>query len=539
MRQRDFELVELVVARFVHARRLAGRADEQAAEQIAQAGVVVPIGEQAGQQVGAAQKRRIGRCGPAEHEVVAAAGAGVAAVGHEFFGAQVRLVRRFVEELGVLDQLAPVVRRVDVDLDHARVGGDLQQLEAGIARRRVAFEHHPQAQLGGRGFHCGQQLQVGFELLQRRHEHIQMLALAAVAGFAGWPVGALWVAGFNAQGGAHQPGGRFAALRNPHRAARLLRRVRLAQYLGAGQGRAGGLRVGFGARRAVGRRGPRQRIERQPVAHGRVAGYEVEALLAQQPRPAAPAPAALRRRIARSPRCRARLAVIGLQRQHIAHRRLQALPENAAQARALVLVVELGVKGVHVEWQLAFAPQVVPGVLKAGPDVLGRQAQLLRQRLDEALCLGGAVLRRLAFVGQQGGLLPDRLAVGAPKQRQRPAWQLLTGVPLALAQVQAAAGPVLLAQAVQQVGGINALGRAQRIGVPLGRIAVAGGHEGGLAAHGQAHIVGVQVLLDLLAQGVDGAPLRLGVGFGDARRFQAALHLHVVLKRDLAFIERT
>jgi hypothetical protein len=50
-------------------------------------------------------------------------------------------VRRVVEELGVVDQFGPVVRGVDVDLDDTGVGRHLQQLQARVARRRVAFEH--------------------------------------------------------------------------------------------------------------------------------------------------------------------------------------------------------------------------------------------------------------------------------------------------------------------------------------------------------------------------------------------------------------
>ena len=47
------------------------------------------------------------RCRAAEHEVIAAAGAGVAAVEHEFLGAEAQLARRLVQERGVLDQLVP------------------------------------------------------------------------------------------------------------------------------------------------------------------------------------------------------------------------------------------------------------------------------------------------------------------------------------------------------------------------------------------------------------------------------------------------
>ena len=59
--ERDLELVQRVVARLVDARRLRGRADEQAREQVRQRGMVVPVGDQAAQQIGAAQERRVRR----------------------------------------------------------------------------------------------------------------------------------------------------------------------------------------------------------------------------------------------------------------------------------------------------------------------------------------------------------------------------------------------------------------------------------------------------------------------------------------------
>jgi hypothetical protein len=68
---------------------------------------------------------------------------------------------RLVQELGVVHQLVPVVRRVDVHLDDAGVGRHLQQLQARVARRRVALHHDLHAQFGGRGFDGGhQQLEV-------------------------------------------------------------------------------------------------------------------------------------------------------------------------------------------------------------------------------------------------------------------------------------------------------------------------------------------------------------------------------------------
>ena len=58
--QRDLQFVKLVVAGLVHARRLAGRADEHAAEQVAQRRVVVPVGDEAGQHVRPAQEGSLG-----------------------------------------------------------------------------------------------------------------------------------------------------------------------------------------------------------------------------------------------------------------------------------------------------------------------------------------------------------------------------------------------------------------------------------------------------------------------------------------------
>ena len=199
--QRDFQFVELVVAGLVHTRRLAGGADEQAAEQIAQAGVVVPVQQQAGQQLGLAQEGRVGRGGAAHHKVVATAGAGVASIGHELLGRQARLPRGLVQKLGVLHQLLPVAGGVDVHLDHAGVGRHGQHLQACVARRRVAFEHDLHAQLFGRGLDGGQQVQVVVQARQRGHEDVEhAVLLTHLLGLGA--ARAARVAHLHAQGGA-------------------------------------------------------------------------------------------------------------------------------------------------------------------------------------------------------------------------------------------------------------------------------------------------------------------------------------------------
>ena len=305
-----------------------------------------------------------------------------------------------------------------------------------------------------------------------------------------------------------------------------MRRVLVQEGRAGGQGVARHARVLLDVIRVVARSHPGQRVQRQPIAHRRITRDQVHALVAEEPGPGAPArPAGLD-------------LVPGLQRQHIADRCLESLAEDAAQAHALELVVELGVERVDVDRQLAFAPQVVPAVLVTRGDEVGRQPELARQRLGEALRVLGRIAGRIALVGEAGLVVPDRLAVGAPVERQRPARQLLARVPLALAQMDEAAAAVLLAQATEQLGRVVALGGAERVGVPFGRVAVAGGDIGRLATHGQAHIARDQILVDLFAQRQDLLPLLVAVGPCHARRLVDTRDLHQVLELDLALVER-
>ena len=108
--ERDPQLVRGVAPPFVDARRLARRANEHARKQIRQRRMVVPIGHQAPQQIGPPQKRAVGRRRPAEHHMIAAAGAGVRAVEIELFGAQPRQSRVFVDAGRDLYEFVPIVR---------------------------------------------------------------------------------------------------------------------------------------------------------------------------------------------------------------------------------------------------------------------------------------------------------------------------------------------------------------------------------------------------------------------------------------------
>ena len=67
----------------------------------------MPVTDQAAQQIGPAQERAVLRSGAADHHVVAAAGAGVLPVQHEFLRAQTALAREFVERGGVCRPARP------------------------------------------------------------------------------------------------------------------------------------------------------------------------------------------------------------------------------------------------------------------------------------------------------------------------------------------------------------------------------------------------------------------------------------------------
>ena len=215
----------------------------------------------------------------------------------------------------------------------------------------------------------------------------------------------------------------------------------------------------------------------------------------------------------------------------------QALIENFAQTITLHLVAEPRIERVNVDRQAMLAPQVIPAVLEARCDGLVGQAQLFRQRLDEASGVGAGVGRGLALISETIRVMPDGLPVLAPKNRERPARQLLARIPLALAEVQEAAVAVFGAQLLHQRVGIAAFGRPLRVGIPLGGIAILVGNKGRLPPHRQAHITGGQIAINAFAEIEHPLPLLFGVRLGHARRFVDAGDAHVMLEFHLAFVD--
>ncbi len=159
--------------RFVDARRLAGRPDEHAGEQIGQRRMALPVQHEALQQIRAAQERRILRRAAADHHMIAAAGAGVAAVDQKTVGAEADFGGVFVQAESDIDRLAPVLRRLNVDLDHAGIGRHLDHLDARIVRRPVALDMNRKLHFLGSRLDRRDQLEIVFDLLDRRHEHAQ------------------------------------------------------------------------------------------------------------------------------------------------------------------------------------------------------------------------------------------------------------------------------------------------------------------------------------------------------------------------------
>ena len=179
LRQRDLELVEAIVACLVEPRRLAGRADEQAGEQIREGGVALPVEDDAFQEVRAAQERRVGGRRAAQHDVVAAACADVAAVQHELFRAEPAGAGVLVDAAGDRHRLVPAAAGMHVDLQHAGVGRHLDEVEPRVDRRRVALDMNRRRQRRRARLDVGDELEIGLEPRHRWHEH----ADDAVAGF--------------------------------------------------------------------------------------------------------------------------------------------------------------------------------------------------------------------------------------------------------------------------------------------------------------------------------------------------------------------
>ena len=313
------------------------------------------IKDQAFQQIGPAQERAVRRRLAAEHDMVAAAGAGVAAVDHELVGAEPAQPGLLVNRARDIDRVAPGCGRMDVDLDDTGIGRHLDHVQPRVGRRQIAFDVERQVELGGRGFDGGEKLEIALELLDRRHEHAEP-ALARLDRERGAHRNGL---GLN--GRASGRAGLEAAARRGGRSGAAVagecarHRGRIRQCAAFGE------RVFRHEMRLVDRFDMRQRAERQPEADRRIARHEEQPAAAQLPKLADPAAARLRAPM--------------LHRQHVAGRRGEMPLEFAHDAGALGRIVDLGIARVDVVRQRAFLEHPLGGILEGRQHVLGGDAE--------------------------------------------------------------------------------------------------------------------------------------------------------------------
>ena len=223
-----------------------------------------------------------------------------------------------------------------------------------------------------------------------------------------------------------------------------------------------------------------------------------------------------------------------LDRHHIAGWLVEAALEHPDDAGAFLRVFQLVVGRIEIERQPLLDQKEMRGIFVSRHGCVCGQPELLGKRRGEYPGIG---LRRgfgRDFAVDALLILPERLPIPAPIDREGPARQLFARIPLALAIMQKAARCELVAQAADEVFGIEALCRPDGVGVPLRPVHVVDGDEGRLAAHGKAHIASLQAAVHLVACLRDGAPLLLGVGQRDARAFEDARHLHVKEKSTCA-----
>ena len=462
--------------------------------------MVLPVQHQARQQVRPAQHRAVRGARRAQRHVVAAAGAGVAAVEHELLGPQPGLARVLVQRLGVVHQLAPRRRGMDVDLDDAGVRRHLQLAKARVGRRLVALQHHRDAQLRGGLLHRGQQVQEVLEVGQRRQEHVDET-----------------LADLHAQRRRHVPG--VAAMLLGHRLrGRRPRRGPVAQL----QRRALGERIGRRLRLLVRRLQARQR---QAQPQRRIARQQVQALAAQAPACGAPRAAAAPPGVER-------------ERQHVAAHAGEALAEARREAPPIQPVVQVRLHRILARRQAPLLQQQLGRVLVRVDDVVRRHREARRERLQEAPPFGHRVRAGVAGRGEALRIAPHRHAVGAPQAGERPARQRLARIPLALPVVQHAPGGEALAEATDQRAGEPALVLAERGDGPLGAVHVVHADEGRLAALGQAHVAGLQPRVDDVAQRERLRPVGVAHRARHARVLVHAGHAVVEVELDLAGIRR-
>src|ERR1041384_2128912 len=89
--------------------------------------------------------------------MVAAAGAGVAAIQHELFRSEARLARLFAENGSGRGERGPRLARVQVHFDYSRIGRDGEFGQTRVLRRSLALDDDGQAEFGDGGLYAGEE----------------------------------------------------------------------------------------------------------------------------------------------------------------------------------------------------------------------------------------------------------------------------------------------------------------------------------------------------------------------------------------------
>ena len=374
-----------------------------------------------------------------------------------------------------------------VDLDHAGIGRYLDHVDARIVRRRVALDAHWLTAVACDRLDRAEQFEIILQARRRRHEDAEhaVAQLDRKRGADGALGRELFVQLLRIDAGRGSVVDLAKLDRRRQRATRL-QRVLLVQ-----EGEILRLHIGQG-------------FHWQPQADRRVAGNQDE-LTAPQ-RPALAAPGALD------------LGVPTLNRKHEAGWTRKAAIERAHHARALFGVVDLGIERVDVDGQRLFLEQPIGRVFVGGDHVICFQAQPRGDLARESLRVG---VGRPAFhlaVGDQLRRSPDRLPVLAPIERERPARQTLARIPFALAEMQETARREAFMESPDQILRARLFRPADRPGVPFRGVVIVDRNEGRLAAHRQAHVLGLQISIDRFPERVERAPGDVGERERDARR---------------------
>ena len=146
-------------------------------------------------------------------------------------------------------------------------------------------------------------------------------------------------------------------------------------------------------------------------------------------------------------------------------------------------------------------------------------AEGLGERTGKQRSVGRREAVIAVVVGVKSFVEPDRLTVGSPITTERPTWQWLTGVPLALAEMQKGTRSESISEPLQQCDPLASLLWPQGGPIPLRGVPIIHADESRLSAHRQPHVPFAQIEVDLPAECVDGVPLLFGVRLGHPRCF--------------------